>query len=309
METVDLPGPAPAAGEVLLQVEAIGVGGVDAVIRRGTVSAPGAREGWVPGSEVAGIVTTVGAGVEKSWLGRRTWAFTGLSGGYAEQAVAKVENLAPIPDDLTSVDAVTLGSAGPVAHFALEHARFARGQHVLIRGAGGSIGIAAVELAARTGAETVTVTTSSSERGRRLISYGATHVLDREGARIDDFPAGPHFFDVIIDVVAGPALPAFAERLAPNGRLVLVGIVAGPPPPEFGMILLGRFTQSTSIATFSLDTIPRDQVARIRRTIFEDAARGDLSAVVERVLPLDGAAEAHRSMDTGDVFGRVVLQP
>ncbi|WP_344319485.1 zinc-binding dehydrogenase [Actinocatenispora thailandica] len=310
MKIVEVPVPSPRAGEVVIQTEAIGVGGVDAVIRRGTLGALGPsmpQDGLVPGSEVAGTITAVGEGVEASWLDRRVWAFTGVSGGYAEHVVARIENVTPLPTDLAAVDAVTLGSAAPVAHFALRQAYFTRGEAVLVRGAAGSIGIAAVEIAARAGARVVAVTTSSAERGERLMEYGATHVLDRAGNSLRGHePAG---FDVIVDIVGGPALPAFLTRLVPNGRLVLVGLVAGPPPADFGSVLLSRFQRSVSVATFSLDTVPRADVARVRADQFDAAARGDLSAVVHAVLPLEAAADAHRRMDAGDVFGRVVLTP
>lgn len=119
MEVVEAPSPVAAPGQVVLRAEAIGVGGVDAVIRRGTLGGLGFREGMIPGSEVAGVVTATGDGVASSWVGRRVWAFTGTSGGYVEEAVAQVDDIVALPDGLTSIDAVTLGSAGPVAQFAL----------------------------------------------------------------------------------------------------------------------------------------------------------------------------------------------
>jgi NADPH:quinone reductase len=173
---------------------------------------------------------------------------------------------------------------------------------VLIRGAAGSLGIAAVELAARTG--TVTVTTSSTERGNRLRALGATHVLDRGGDG-----DGPKEFDVIIDVIAGPALPRFVERLAPNGRLVLIGIVGGPLPQNLVDTLTDSFRKSLSISTLSLDTIPIGERDRVRADYFAAATRGEIHAVVDDVLPLGKAAEAHQRMDDGQVFGRIVLRP
>ncbi|GAA1563111.1 alcohol dehydrogenase catalytic domain-containing protein [Kribbella karoonensis] len=82
---VDLPVPEPGAGQVRIAVEAIGVGDVDALIRSGSLSAWGFREGLVPGSEVAGTVVAVGPDTDASWVGQRVWAFTGLGGGYAEE--------------------------------------------------------------------------------------------------------------------------------------------------------------------------------------------------------------------------------
>ncbi|MGW7256472.1 zinc-dependent alcohol dehydrogenase family protein [Streptomyces sp. NPDC054834] len=306
LEVVDVPAPVPAPGQVKIATEAIGVGGVDAAIRRGTLAAYGFREGHLLGSEVAGRVAAVGEGVDDSWIGRRVWAFTGLSGGYAEQAIAAVEDVLALPDDLTDADAVTLGGSGVVAHFALERARFTPGETVLVRGAAGSIGITAVQLAARHGASAVAVTTSSVERGTRLRDLGATHVLDRSGEGGPDTPVG---FDVVIDVVGGPQLPLFLDKLNSNGRFVAVGVVGGQPPADFGMRLMDAFRRSLSFATLSSDTVPGPDRQTVRSSQFADAAHGDLRTVVHEVLPLDQAALAHRQMDAREVFGRVVLAP
>ncbi|GAA1931164.1 zinc-dependent alcohol dehydrogenase family protein [Streptantibioticus ferralitis] len=306
LEVVDLPVPVPAPGQVRIATEAIGVGGVDAVIRRGTLAQYGFREGHLLGSEVAGSVTALGEGVDASWMGRRVWAFTGLAGGYAEQAVASVEDVLPLPDGLTGADAVTLGGSGVVAHFALDRARFAPGETVLVRGAAGSIGITVVQLAARGGAGAVAVTTSSAERGARLRDLGATHVLDRSGEGGSDAPSG---FDVVIDVVAGPQLSLFLDRLNSNGRYVAVGVAGGRPSADFGMRLMDAFRRSLSFATFSADTVPGPDRQAVRSSQFVDAAHGELRTVTHEVLPLDQAVLAHREMDAGKVFGRVVLTP
>lgn len=313
----DVADPIPAAGQVVVRPEAIGVGGVDAVIRRGTLGGYGFAAGLIPGSEVAGMVTAVGDGVDPSWLGRRVWAFTGTGGGYAEQAAAHLDDVTALPDGLSSVDAVTVGSAATVAHFALAHARLTAGESVLVRGAAGSIGIATVELAARGGAAVVAVTTSSPKRGQRLRELGATLVLDRAGHRGDGDGDHNHngdqaesdLFDVIVDIVGGEGIPSFIDRLAPNGRMVVVGAVAGMPPADFGMHLMRSFQQSRSFATFSLNTVPLAERNAVRAALFEDAARGRLHPVVHEVLPMRQAAEAHRRMDSGDVFGRFVLTP
>ncbi|MFE9726303.1 zinc-dependent alcohol dehydrogenase family protein [Streptomyces sp. NPDC005794] len=305
---VDLPTPAPAAGQVLIATEAIGVGGVDTVIRSGALAAYGFEEGFVPGGEVAGTVTAVGDGVDASWIGRRVWAFTGTGGGYVEQAVAPVGELVPLPEGLSVVDAVTLGSAGVVAHFGLRHAHFTSGETVLVRGAAGSIGIMAVQLAARGGASAVAVTTSSAERGERLRRLGATHVLDRSGAG-EGGGGAPAGYDVIIDVVAGKDMPSFFDRLNANGRMVAVGAVAGQPPADFGTKIMTAFQKSMSFATFSAATVPAADRSTVRSAQFAAASRGEIETVVHDVLPLDAAVSAHRKMDAGEVFGRIVLTP
>ncbi|UFS59149.1 zinc-binding dehydrogenase [Subtercola endophyticus] len=330
MAVVTLPEPSPGAGHLLIEVEAMGVGGVDAVIRRGTLGS-GFSPGLVPGSEVAGRVIGVGEGVDPSWIGERVWAFTGVSGGYAERAVAALDDVTRLPAALSAIDAVTLGSAGPVAHFALAHAHFTPGETLLVRGASGSIGIMAVQIAAAQGARSIGVTTSSRDRGERLRMLGADRLLDRSGAELGE-PAtaesatqstaqsaapSPQYdvalqsplYDVVLDVVAGAAMPAFFDALAPNGRLVSVGVVGGYPPADFGMALMRAFQRSLSFSTFSLNTVPISERNRIRAEQFDAAARGELRAVVHDVLPLHEASEAHRRMDAGEVFGRIVLTP
>jgi NADPH2:quinone reductase len=296
LAVVDLPVPSPAAGQVLVTTEAIGVGGVDVLIRSGALAAYGFQDGHVLGGEIAGTVAEVGEGVDPSWIGKRVWAFAGLGGGYAELAVVPAATLVPLPEAVSPVDAVTLGTSGMVAHFGLRHARFAPGESVLVRGAAGGIGIMAVQLAARGGAGTVAVTTSSAGRGERLRELGATHVLGRDGG-------GAEGFDVILDVVAGPDLPSFFARLNPNGRLVTVGMVAGEPPADFGKELLAAFRKSMSFATFSADTVSQAE----RTAVTADLFTGGLRAVVHEVLPLEQAALAHRKLDSGEVFGRIVL--
>ncbi|MEV6981382.1 zinc-dependent alcohol dehydrogenase family protein [Sphaerisporangium sp. NPDC051017] len=305
LAVVDLPDPSPAAGQVLIATEAIGVGGVDTMIRSGALAAYGFREGHVLGSEIAGTVTAVGDGVDTLWAGRRVWAFTGM-GGYAELAIVPAERLLPLPAGISAADAVTLGSSGVVAHFGLRHARFASGESVLVRGAAGGIGIMTVQLAARGGAGTVAVTTSSAERGDRLRKLGATHVLDRSGGGGEDAPAG---YDVIIDIVAGARMPSFFARLNPNGRMVAVGAVAGHPPADFGMEMFAAFQKSMSFATFSAATVAEPDRRAVTAELFAAAGRGELHSVVCERLSLEQAVLAHRKMEAGDVFGRIVLAP
>ncbi|MCY1141125.1 zinc-binding dehydrogenase [Actinoplanes sp. Pm04-4] len=302
MQVIEAPEPEPGPGQLLIATEAIGVGGVDAVIRRGTIGSIGFPAGLVPGSEVAGKVIAVGDPADAAWIGRGVWAFTGLGGGYAERAVAGLDDVTALPDGLSPVDAVTIGSSGPVAHFGLAHVHFTRGESVLVRGAAGSIGIMAVQMTALGGAREIAVTTSSPERGKLLRELGATVVLDRAGQ--GDVTSG---FDVIVDIVGGADLPVFLERLADNGRMVSLGVVGGYPPADFGSALLRSFRRSLSYATMSLDTVPVVERNRVRARNLASAATGELRAVVHDVLPLDEAADAHHRMDAGEVFGRIVL--
>jgi NADPH:quinone reductase len=300
----DVPEPAPGPGQVLIGVEAIGVGGVDVLIRGSIGVAYGIEKGHVLGSEVAGTVTATGDGVDPALSGRRVWAFTGLGGGYAERAVVPAAGVLPLPDGLSAADAVTVGTSARTAYFGLRHARFTAGQSVLVRGAAGGIGIMAVQLAVRMSASAVAVTTSSAGRGQRLRELGATHVLDRSGEG-----SGPAGYDVILDIVAGRDLPSFFARLNASGRLVAVGAVAGSPPADFGLRLFESFQRSLSFSTFSTDTVPEAEQRTAVAALLEATARGELRSVVHEVLPLEKAVLAHQKMDAGEVFGRIVLTP
>jgi NADPH:quinone reductase-like Zn-dependent oxidoreductase len=304
MAVLEVPDPAPGDGQVLVATEAIGVGGVDVMIRSGAYAEYGFRPGHIPGGEIAGTVAAVGAGVDRSWIGRRVWAFAGVGGGYAELAVAAADTLVPLPAGVSAVDAVTVGGSGTVAHFALRHARFAPGESVLVRGASGGLGVMAVQLARRDGAGAVAVTVSSAERGEQLRELGATHVLDRGG---EGGPDAPQRFDVVIDIVAGASMPDFLRRLNPNGRMVVVGTVGGPPPADFGTAMFAAFQQSLSFATFSANTISMAARGAVTAGLLAAIGDGGIRPVLHRVLPLEEAVTAHRMMDAGEVFGRVAL--
>ena len=132
-DNVTYPGAAEPLRRVWVALHAFGPAVLETVTLADIVSG----ELWLPGRAPSGVVTAVGAGVDPSWTGQRVWAFTGLGGGYAEQAVASAAELIPLPPDMPAADAVTVGSSGAVAHFGLRHARFAPGESVLVRGAAG----------------------------------------------------------------------------------------------------------------------------------------------------------------------------
>jgi NADPH:quinone reductase len=307
LAVIELPDPVPGNGEVLINIEAIGVGFQHAMIRSGVLSAHGFKEGHILGGEIAGTVAAVSDGVDAAWIGQRVWAFIG-SGGYAEQAVASASELVHLPANVSPIDAVTIGGSGIVGHFGLRRGQFAPGESVLVRGAAGGIGVMAVQLAVRGGASAVAVTTSSAERGERLRKLGATHVLNRAGEGAEDAPAA---YDVIIDIVGGADLSSFFTRLKPNGRMVSVGAVAGFPPPDFAREMFSAFQKSMSFSTFSANPacVPEVERRTVIAELFAAANRGGLHVVVHEVLPLEQAALAHQKMESGQIFGRIALAP
>ncbi len=293
--------PAPGAGEVLVDVEAIGVGLVDVFQRLGRY--PGLTEpGFIPGLEVAGVVTKAGEGVDAAMVGRRVFAQV-PRGGYAEKAVAGAAQVTPIPDGVSFADAVALGINALVAELALDKTAPAAGDAVLVRGAGGGIGVMGVQVAAARGAM-VTAVTSSAGRGEKLKALGASAVVDRTAG--DGAGGGP--YDVILDPVAGEDTVKFLSQLKPNGRHIVVGFAGGLPGPDLNMGLVMNFQKTVALHTFSLNTYAPEHLSSLLGEMFGRVAAGRLKPVVDAQLPLAEAAEAHRRIEAG-AFGKIVLLP
>ncbi|GAA2668976.1 MULTISPECIES: zinc-binding dehydrogenase [Actinosynnema] len=204
----------------------------------------------------------------------------------------------PAPDGL---DAIGIGLNALVAELALHRARVSPGDRVLVRGAGGGIGVLAVQIARARGA-LVTAVTSSPERAHRLRDLGATEIVDRTRAE----PGGEH--DVVVDTVAGPGVAAHLRLLAPNGRYALCGGVAGDPGPDPFAALLRDFHRSPTVIALSLNSVAPDELARSWERVLALAATGALRPVVRQRLPLDRIGEALRLVGSGRVFGKVVVR-
>ncbi len=301
LAVVDAPEPVPGPGQVLVDVDAIGVGYVDVMARRGEYAYfPGA--GSVPGLEVVGRVMAVGPNAPEALAGQRVLALPAF-GGYAEKVVADTDRVFPAPPGTDAADVVTLGVNALVAEGALHRAGAAAGERVLVRGAGGGIGVLATQIAHSRGAE-VTVVTSSPARGERLRALGAARVVDRTGSALPG-----ETYDVVVDTVAGPDLGKHLELLRPNGRYVLAGAVGGSPGPEAFASLLSHFHASPTLYAFSLNSLSPEDLRSSWARIVTLLADGRLSAVLDRRLPLTEADAALRLVESGKPFGKVVLSP
>ncbi|MGW3467304.1 quinone oxidoreductase family protein [Saccharopolyspora sp. NPDC000995] len=301
LAVVDAPEPAPGPGHVLVEVDAIGVGYVDVMARRGEYPYfPGA--GSVPGLEVVGCVTAVGPDVPEGLVGQRVLALPAF-GGYAEKVVAEADRVFPAPPGTDTGGVVAVGVNAMVAELALHRVRVASGERVLIRGAGGGIGGLATQIAHARGGE-VTVVTSSAARGGRLRALGAARVVDRTDSAL---PSGA--FDVVVDPVAGPDLGKHLELLRPNGRYILCGAAGGVPGPESFEPLLRDFHRSPTLFAFSLNSVTPEDLRLSWKRIGTLLEEGRISAVVDQRFPLTEADAALRRVESGKPFGKVVLLP
>ncbi|GHH30654.1 quinone oxidoreductase family protein [Lentzea cavernae] len=300
LETVEVPDPVPGPGQVLVEVEAIGAGFVDVMVSRGEYPGGPGGPGAVPGVEVTGRVSAVGPDADGDLVGRRVLALTG-TGGYAELAVAGA--VLPVPEDADAAEVLALGTNALVAELALRRAGTAAGNRVLVRGAGGGIGVPATQLARAAGAD-VTAVTSSQARGERLRELGATRIFDRTAAALPDGS-----YDVVVDTVAGPDTGKHLGLLRDNGRYVLVGAAGGMPGNDVVAALLGGFHRSPSLLAFSLNSVAAPEVLRSWQEITTLWQRGELTPVVHDRLKLSEADHAVELLGRGAPFGKLVLLP
>lgn len=290
--------PRPGPGELVLDVEAAGVGLVDVLQRRGYLGA--AARGYVPGLEAAGVVAAVGPGSNTQLVGKKVLAWG--QGAYAQKFVAKSSAIVELPDVVSPDTAVALGINALVAQLSLDRAGVKPGERVLVRGASGGIGATAAQLAVLAGAVVTAVT--NTQNAEAVASLGVQHVKRRG---VDESPQGP--FDVIIDPVAGEGMLDLVDTLASNGRYVVNGAAAGYPPAGMAEAMLQRFSRSLTYSLFSLDSISDEMRAQTLSRLLGRVAAGEIRPVVADTLPLEDASKAHMMIEAGGTFGKVVLRP
>ncbi len=295
LQQLDLPEPAAGPSEVVVEVEAAGVGFVDVVMRSGAY--PGVAPGFTPGAEIAGRVVAIGEGVDGALLGRRVFAITAV-GGCAERIATAAAKLHPLPDALAYDEAVATGVNALVAYFGLRRLHLTAQDRLLIRGASGSIGNLAVQIALLSG-HTVVAATSSPEALRGL---GPAQIVDRSLASAGEF-------DALFDPVGGPQFASLIGSLRSEGRAVLVGAAGGVPAADFGGALLGQFTKSLSVSVQSLDSVSPHLVAKAIAEIFDMVVQKKLRPAIDRTIPLSDLAQAHEAIAAGQTLGKVVVRP
>ncbi|MDH6628932.1 NADPH:quinone reductase-like Zn-dependent oxidoreductase [Streptomyces sp. LBL] len=290
--------PAPGAGEVLVSVEASSVNGHDAVVRAGELKMMSGRRFPIgTGLDFAGVVVETGDGVEGYRAGDRVWGMVHprqrhTTAGAAEYVVVLADRIAPAPEGVSSVDAASLVVAGATALLALrDSVHAAKGERVLVRGAAGGVGTAAVQLAHALGCH---VTALARERHAQVLtSLGADEVLDYGTTTSDRL--GP--FDVIVDTV-GTELNCYRSRLTKGGRMVTVGLSA----PAMAAIAASTVYGSRRIRTFSANpgtAVLRDVAAHV--------TSGALRPVVDGVYPLAEITAAHEAFERGGSVGKQVV--
>jgi putative PIG3 family NAD(P)H quinone oxidoreductase len=305
----EVPAPQPSRGEVRVRVRATAVNRADLLQRMGFYHAPPDVPADVPGLEFAGEVDAVGEGVTELALGDRVFGLCG-GGSYADELAVHARAVAKIPDGLSFTEAASIPEAFITAWDAMvTQARLAAGETVLIQAAGSGVGTAAVQIARAIGARSVGTarTAAKLERARAL---GLDHIVVAEGgkfaARVMDATGA---VDVILELVGGSYVAEDLGCVAKRGRIVVVGLMAGMRTEiDLNLLLFKRVTLMGTV----LRSRPLEEkiqaTQEFSRHVVPLFQRGLLKPVVDRVLPLEKAAEAHVYMASNEGFGKVVLE-
>ncbi len=309
VEFEELPRPTPAEHEVLIRVRAAGLGrevwhlmtGMPYLVR---LAGFGVRAPKQPilGSDVAGTVEAVGAGVTRFVPGDDVFGFA--DGSFAGLAVAAEDKLARKPAGVAFEEVAAMPVSGTAAlEAARDHGKIRVGDRVAITGAAGGVGSFAVQIARAMGAQVTGV--CSATKADLVRSLGATHVVDYT---TEDFTRSGIRYDVILDIAGNRPLRDLRRALQPDGRLVIVGgeggdRITGGTHRQLRALALSPFVRQT-LTTF---------ISRERRDDLDELARlaeaGQLTPVIDRTWPLSAAADAIAHLHDGHARGKSVIVP
>ena len=296
----DHPDPSPGAGEVLVRVRAAGLNGADMMQWRGFYPAPPGAPQDIPGLELAGEVVDRGPGAERFAVGDRVMGIV-AGGGQAELAVVHERILMPVPENLGWVEAGGVPETFTTAHDGVfTQAGLKPGERLLVHGGAGGVGTAAIQLAHASGAR-VTSTVRNPENRYRVAELGA-EVIAPEGFE----QHGP--FDVILELVGAPNMPANLEALGLWGRIMVIGISAGAKAEvNLGLAMQRR----ARILNSTLRPRPLEEKAStaraMERSVLPVLASGTVRVLVAETYPLEEAVRAYDRFAEGGKLGKIVL--
>jgi len=294
-------------GQVVVDVRAAGVNFVDTLFLRGAYQIR-PEPPFVPGSEVAGVVRSVGAGVEGVSAGGRVIALCGL-GGYADQVTVRPSQLLMLPDGLDFARAAALTQSYGTALYALEdRAELAEGEWLLVLGAAGGVGLAAVDVGRALGARVIAAASSEAKRARCLAA-GAEAVIDYATedlkARAREISGGG--VDVVFDPVGGPHAEAALRSLGWRGRFLVIGFAAGEiPRVPLNLVLLNTRTV-LGVDWGAMTTREPERNRALLKRLLEGVASGRLRPAEPTRYPLERAAQALEDLAERRLAGKAVL--
>jgi NADPH2:quinone reductase len=310
LQLIERPIPHYTADEVLVKVAAAGINRPDVAQRKGNYPPPANAPQDIPGLEIAGVITQVGANVTHWQVGDKVCALV-IGGGYAEYCNVPEGQCLPIPGNLTFAEAASL----PETFFTVWSNVFERGklqpaESILIHGGSGGIGITAIQMAAALGSVVYT-TAGTDEKCRFCESLGATKAINYNTQNFADVIkqlTDGNGVDVILDSIGGDYLAPNLQALGNEGRLVMINTVKGKEAPvDLSLVMRKRLTITGSMLR-SRDVAFKSAIARaLEKNIWPLLASGKIRPVVDKIFPAGQAAAAHSLMESSTHMGKIVL--
>ncbi|MEO7724615.1 MAG: NADPH:quinone reductase [Chthoniobacterales bacterium] len=306
MKLVEVPMLEPGPGQLLVWVKAVGINPVETYIRAGTYARKPALP-FTPGNDAAGVIEKIGAGVKDFAAGDRVYLAGSSSGTYAEYCLCGVAQVHRLPEAASFAQGAAMGTPYATAYRGLLQRGAAQpNETVLVHGASGGVGTAAVQLALAHGMRVFG--TAGTKRGRELVrEQGAHEVFDHHAsdylAKIKD-ASGGRGIDVILEMLANVNLGNDLTLLAPRGRVVVIG--------NRGRVEIDAretMARDADIRGMVLPNTPPDEMAELHAALVAGLADGTLRPVVGQELPLAEAPAAHRAVLEPGAFGKIVLIP
>jgi NADPH2:quinone reductase len=302
----EVPDPTPGRDQVVVRMHDIGVNPVDAYIRTGTYARKPPLP-YTPGTDGAGVIETVGEGVTRLGLGERVYLSGSITGTYAELSLCDLTQIHRLPGGVTFAQGAAIGIPYATAFRALFHRAHAVGNEtVLVHGATGGVGLAAVQLARAIGA--IVIGTGGSDEGRRIVrEHGAHQVLDHHESgyldRVMTITEG-RGANVILEMLANVNLGKDLDVLAKHGRVVVIGsrgTVEIDPRAAMG--------RDAAILGMTLFNVTPEELAGIHASLVAGLENHTLRPVIAKEFPLAEAAAAHRAVMEPGHIGKIVLVP
>jgi NADPH:quinone reductase len=306
----DVPEPSAGAGQVLIDVKAAGVNFPDVLLTRGLYQFKPAPP-FSPGGEAAGVVRAVGEGVKTLAPGDRV-AATAIYGAFAEQLVLPELAVMKLPDAVDfTVGAATLLTYATTYHALVDRASLAAGETLLVLGAAGGVGIAAVELGKLLGARVIAAA-SSPEKLAFCRTHGADETIDYSREDLKDrlkALTGGNGANVVYDPVGGALAEAALRGTAWQGRYLVIGFASGEIPKIPLNLVLLKGCQIVGVFWGSFAMREPQKNREHARQIFQWVADGKLAPAIDAVIPFTEAAGALQRLEQRQVKGKLVLVP
>ncbi|MPY96756.1 MAG: zinc-binding dehydrogenase [Actinophytocola sp.] len=306
LQWTEVPDAVAGPGEVLIDVAASAVNRADLLQRQGHYPPPpGASE--YPGLECSGTITEVGDDVDGWQVGDEVCALL-AGGGYAEKVAVPASQLLPVPGEVDTIAAAGLPEvACTVWSNVVMVADLAEDELLLVHGGAGGVGTHAIQVAKALGAR-VAVTAGDDDRLEHCRQLGADVTINYRTEDFVDVIKQHGGADVILDVMGAKYLERNVKALGTGGRLVVIGMQGGR---KAELDIARLLTKRASVTATSLRARPLEEkaaiVADVRARLWPLVEQGSVAPVVDQVLPMSNAAEAHRALDAGGVFGKILL--